>query len=345
MIVALDTQLALGTPTGIGEYVAGLCGALRESGVDVVELQEPKLDPWRFDRRVAWDQVVLPQRARASGADLLHCASGTMPLRMTLPTVVTVHDVAWLKVQRHTRPYARYYFGTFAMQRYPHAHAIVVDSRFSQQELLDVLQVPVERVHVVYPGVAADFARLDRVPRSSRIVLVPGTVERRKNFEVLIRALPLLPADVRLVSVGPSTPYREECERLANAYGMQDRIEFRGYVDREQLLGLYASCAAVAVPSRYEGFGYAAAQALCAGVPLVVSDAAALPEVVAGCAAIASADDEEEWARELAAILDHHAQANARAQNRRERSIERFSWHAAAAAMRQVYETALAGAG
>lgn len=342
MIVAIDMQLALGTPTGIGEYVIGLAAALQTCGVEVLQLQEPKLDPWRFDRRVAWDQVLLPQRARASGADLLHCASGTMPLRASLPTVVTVHDVAWLKVQKHTRPYARYYFGAFALQRYPSAAAIVVDSQFSRTELLGVAQIPHERVHVVYPGVSNDFVGLERAAGSTRTILVPGTVERRKNFEVLVRALPMLPDDVRIVSVGPSTPYREECERLAGRSGLAERIEFRGYVPREVLLELYATCAAVAVPSRYEGFGYAAAQALCAGVPLVVSDAASLPEVAAGGAAIAGADDEEEWARAIADILADGERANAAAGARRKRAAERFSWRAAALAMSNVYETALA---
>jgi len=224
VIVALDMQLAVGNATGIGEYVRGLAPALRECGVDVVELSEPKLDPWRFDRRVTWDQIVLPQRARSSGADLLHCASGTMPLRATMPAVVTVHDVAWLKVQSHTRPYARYYFGTFALQRYPHAAAIVVDSKFSRNELLSVLDVPGERVHVVYPGVARDYCALERRPSGERTILVPGTIERRKNLEVLIRALRSLPPDTRLICVGPSTPYKEECERVAAEAGVLERL-------------------------------------------------------------------------------------------------------------------------
>lgn len=344
MIVALDMQLAVGNATGIGEYVRGLASALRERGVDVVELCEDKLDPWRFDRRVAWDQVVLPQRARASGADLLHCASGTMPLRLTMPTVVTVHDVAWLKVQHHTRPYARYYFGTFAVQRYAHAQAIVVDSEFSRNELLEVTHLPHERVHVVYPGVAADFLRLQRRPSGERTILVPGTVERRKNLEVLIRALPALPGDTRVISVGPSTPYREECERLAQELGVATCIEFLGYVPREHLLDLYASCSLVAVPSRYEGFGYAAAQALCAGTPVIVSDASSLPEVVAGCAPIASADDDEEWRREIEAVFADPAGAQAHAQAQRERSAARFAWPASARSMHRVYETVLGDA-
>ncbi len=219
MRVALDSQLALGTATGIGEYVRGLAPALRACGVDVIELSEPRMDPWRFDRRVVWDQALLPARARASRAGLLHCASGTMPLRSALPVVVTVHDVAWLKVQRHTRPYARYYFGRFALSRYKHARAIAVDSVFSRTELLGVLGSEyARRVHVVYPGVAQDFCSLERAKSDGRTILVPGTVEQRKNLEILIRALPSLD-DVRVVSVGPFTPYRDACEQLAAQSG------------------------------------------------------------------------------------------------------------------------------
>jgi glycosyltransferase involved in cell wall biosynthesis len=339
VIVALDMQLALGTATGIGEYVQGLAHALRDRGVRIIELQEPKLDPWRFDRRVAWDQVVLPQRARASGADVLHCASGTMPLRAALPTVVTVHDVAWLKVQTHTRPYARYYFGAFAMQRYPQAAAIAVDSEFSRRELLEVLSYPPDRVHVVYPGVASDFCALARRADGARTILVPGTVERRKNLEVLIRALPEVPA-ARIISVGPSTPYREECERLAEECGVADRVEFRGYVERSRLLDLYATCGLVAVPSRYEGFGYAVAQALCAGAPAIVSDRSSLPEVAGDSAAIATADDEREWARAIGAILGDPDAAQQHADAHRTAAIARFSWDSSAASMQRIYETA-----
>jgi glycosyltransferase involved in cell wall biosynthesis len=341
VIVALDMQLGVGHATGIGEYVRGLAPALRACGIGVIELYEEKLDPWRFDRRVAWDQVILPQRARASNADILHCASGTMPLRVSMPTVVTVHDVAWLKVQRHTRPYARYYFGTFSLQRYSHASAIVVDSKFSRNELLEATQLPPDNVFVVYPGVASEFCTLARRYDGAHTILVPGTVERRKNLEVLIRALPMLPGDVRMICVGPSTPYRDECERLAEQLGVATCVEFLGYVPREQLLDLYASAALVAVPSRYEGFGYAAAQALCAATPLVVSDASSLPEVVQRGAAIAPVDSEEDWRREILGIFSNPGAAQARADKQRAAATARFAWPASARSMRQVYETAL----
>lgn len=342
MIVALDAQLTLGTATGIGEYVTGLSQALRDSGTTVVELREPKLDPWRFDRRVLWDQVLLPARARASGAQVLHCASGTMPLASPLPTVVTVHDVAWLKVQRHAPSYARYYFGRFALKRYAAATAIAVDSEFSRRELLDVMKIAPEHIHVVYNGVAADYCKIER-QFPSDVILVPGTVERRKNLEVMIRALPLIGAHMRIVSAGPFTPYREECLRLAESLGVGDRVELRGYIERAALIDLYAKCALVAVPSRYEGFGYAAAQALCAGAPVVVSDRSSLPEIVGEDAPVVPADDPSAWAAAITAIVSDPRAAQAHSDSVRARSIERFSWARAAAQMLTVYERALSG--
>ncbi len=338
MKIALDAQLTVGTATGIGEYVRGLAAALRASGIDVVELFERRVDPWRFDRRVYWDQVLLPRRARASGADLLHCAAGTMPLSLSLPTVATVHDVAWLRVQAHTRPYARYYFGAFSVERYRSARRIVVDSEFSRGELLDAApRLDAERIAVVYPGVASDYMQLDRLAGDGRTILAIGTIERRKNLEFLARVLQRLP-DARVVAVGPKTGYADEVSGLARELGVADRLDLRGYVDRVEVLDLYARAAVVAVPSRYEGFGYAAAQALCAGTPVVVSDCSSLPEVVRDDAPVVPLDIDA-WAEALGGAL--RGDLDARAAEARTRSIGRFAWSANAEAMRAVYTDAL----
>lgn len=342
MIVALDMQLAVGTSTGIGEYARGLAGGLRGRGIDVRELSAPGLDPWRFDRRVLWDQVGLPLAALRSGAALLHCCSGTMPALLPLPTVTTVHDVAWLRSQGHARWYARTYFGRFALGQYRRARRIVVDSEFSRSELLHFLRVPSSRVSVVYPGVAADYCALVRVRDTRPFVLCAGTVERRKNLAVVIRALRRLPEDVRLVVAGPPTPYEAECRELARREGVDARVDWRGYVTRDELLALYAGAAAIAVPSTYEGFGYAAAQALCAGVPLAVSNCTSLPEVVAGDVEPLDPDDDVAWSAQLAKILSDPAAAETRAQSLRAGAIARFAWPASIAKMCDVYEAALA---
>jgi glycosyltransferase involved in cell wall biosynthesis len=335
MRVALDAQLTVGTATGIGEYVRGLADALRGRGVDVAELRQPSLDPWRFDRRVIWDQCILPRRAHASQAALLHCAAGTMPRFAGMPVVVTVHDLAWHEAQAHAPSYARYYFGRFSLRQYRRAARIIADSAFSRDELLRLMDdLDPQRIAVVYPGVAADFCNVERATSDGRTILAVGTVERRKNLEVLIRALPRL-ADAKLVAIGPQTEYARECAELARRLRVGDRVEMRGYIPRADLLELYRRCAVAAVPSRYEGFGYAAAQALCAGVPCVVSNRSSLPEVAGTDARVVDAADADAWAAALGTAL--RGEDDARAAAARDRATARFAWATSAVRIESVY--------
>ncbi|MBV9027096.1 MAG: glycosyltransferase family 4 protein [Candidatus Eremiobacteraeota bacterium] len=339
MNVAIDAQLTVGTATGIGEYVRGLVPALRRRGVDVVELREPRLDPWRFDRRVLWDQCLLPVRARRSGASLLHCPAGTLPWIASLPLVATVHDVAWLAAQRHARAYARYYFGKFSLRRYRNAAQIIVDSQHARTALLQFLKnFDGRRVAAIYPGVAHEFCSLERAAPDGRTILAVGTIEPRKNLELLVRALAHLPR-ARLVAVGPETPYAQRCMELAQRLGVAERVEMRGYESRAAVLSLYRTSAVVAVPSLYEGFGYAAAQALCAGVPCVVSDRTSLPEVVGDAAPVVSLEDFGGWIAALRHALD--GGDDVRAARERAAATTRFSWDAAAAAVERRYALAV----
>ena len=94
------------------------------------------------------------------------------------------------------------------------------------------------------------------------------------------------------------------------------------------------------MPSLYEGFGYAAAQAMCAGVPAVVSDQASLPEIVGDGARVVPATDVKRWIEALGAAL--RGEDDARAQAGRAEAIERFSWTNSAREMLAAYETAFA---
>jgi glycosyltransferase involved in cell wall biosynthesis len=335
--VALDAQLAVGTATGIGVYQRDLARALAAAGTDVRALQFPALDPWRFDRRVIWDQVLLPFLAARSGADVLHAASGTLPLVRTLPTVVTVHDMAWLRVQAHTRAYARAYFGSLMKRLYRDADAVLTDSNFARDEFL-TLAGDRGGVHVVYPGVDERFAAIVRRPRTRPLALVVGTVERRKN---LLRAVELLTAvpELELVAVGPPTPYIDEVRARIGELGLGERVTLLGYVGRAELDALYAKATLALVPSHYEGFGYALAEALCAGLPVVAARSSSLIEVAGSDASLAGPDDADGWVEAVRAVLADRDAAEGRAASGRARAAARFSWPQAAAACAAVYAT------
>jgi glycosyltransferase involved in cell wall biosynthesis len=335
--VALDAQLAVGTATGIGTYQRDLARALAAAGIDVRTLQFPALDPWRFDRRVVWDQLLLPWLAARSGAGVLHAASGTLPLVRTLPVVVTVHDMAWLRVQAHTRAYARAYFGGLMKRLYRGAAAIMTDSAFARDEFLE-LAGPRENVQVVYPGVDERFAALARRPRARPFALVAGTVERRKNLLRAVETLAAVP-ELDLVAVGPPTPYLDEVRARVAALGLGERVAVRGYVARAELDALYAEAALALAPSRYEGFGYAVAEALCAGLPVIAARSSSLVEVAGGDAPLIDPDDAAGWVDAVRALLADRDAAERRAAAARAAAVERFAWSRAAAECKAIYQS------
>jgi glycosyltransferase involved in cell wall biosynthesis len=336
VIVGVDTQLAVGTATGIGVYARDLATALRERGADVRELRAERLDPWRFDRRVLWDQVLLPLAIGRSGATVVHATGGTLPLvRPRVPVVVTVHDMAWLRVQGHTKAYARAYFGTAMRRAYRSAAAVVVDSLFSRDEYLALSgdrRVP----HVVYPGVDRRYGAIVRRPDAAPFALVVGTVEVRKNLLGLLDAAAAIP-ELVIVAVGPPTPYVDVVRNRIAELGLAQRVTLRGYVDRPTLDDLYARATFALVPSRYEGFGYAVAEARCAGLPFIAARSSSLVEVAQTSGALVSVDDPAGWIDAIRALLGGRAAAQALADAGRPAAVARFDWSTAAAALTAVY--------
>jgi glycosyltransferase involved in cell wall biosynthesis len=334
MIVAFDAQLAVGTATGAGVYQRGLAAALSAQGVDVRVLRAPWLDPWRFDRRVLWDQVLLPLAVARSGATLLHATSGTVPLLRRIPTVVTVHDLAWLRVQAHAQGYARAYFGALQRRQYRGAAAIVCDSNFTAEEYRALVEAD-RTIDVVPPGVDERFAGIERAPDDVPFALVVGTVEDRKNLLAVVEAMVHLPS-LRVVSVGPFTPYAERVRARAGELGVAARLDLRGYVSPAERADLYARATLALVPSRYEGFGYGLAEALCAGLPAVAARASSLPEIAEGVPLV-DPDDIAGWVAAIGAVLADRAGAETRASALRAPAVTRFAWAAAAERLRAIY--------
>jgi len=192
--------------------------------------------------------------------------------------VITLHDIVSWTFPDESPPVPA------AAEEARRAAAVICVSAFSAAEAVDLLGI--RNPHVVHNGVdpryftaqALGDDELAAMGVQGSFVLTAGGASRRKNLEGLAEAWPLVRAarpDLTLVLAGPDHPKRTDL------FGRLPGVRLVGRVSDAQLAGLYASAAAVVVPSLHEGFGLPALEGMAAGVPVVAARTSALPEVVA----------------------------------------------------------------
>jgi glycosyltransferase involved in cell wall biosynthesis len=253
----------------------------------------------------AWEQLALPLAARRARAIL--CPANLAPLAGRR-NVVVLHDVAPLREPGwYSELYVRYQRAV--LPRIARGAArVIAPSAFSKREVVELLDVPEERVAVVPGGVDARFTPDADAARARAVlgldgrpyVLTVASRTARKNLDVLdLAARRLAARGVDVVAAGGDRPQFRDDGRAARA-----GVRALGHVDDALLPGLYAGAAAFVLPSLYEGFGLTALEALAAGVPVVAADRGALPEVCGDAAQLVDPTDAEALATALERALD-----------------------------------------
>jgi glycosyltransferase involved in cell wall biosynthesis len=291
----------------------------------------------------AWERGVGPG---LRGVDLVHAPTPLAPPRRRTPLVVTVHDaVPWTHPGTLTARGVGWH-RTAIRAAARHADRIVVPTAAVAAELAEhVPELRPERVVVVGEGVADELrappADADR--RAARLALPDAyllslaTLEPRKGLDVLLTALadPKAP-DLPLLLVGQPGWGGVDPAATAGELGLAaGRVRTLGRLGDRDLAVVLHGAAALAAPSRAEGFGLPALEAMAAGVPVVVSDAPALLEVTGGAALVVPRDDPGALARALAEAVDPTGRAERVAAGRQR--ADRYSWSAAARELWRVY--------
>jgi glycosyltransferase involved in cell wall biosynthesis len=223
------------------------------------------------------------------------------------------------------------------------ARHVITTSATTARLLREDYGVPAERLTVVRPGTDR-VAREPHQPGEALKMLAVGAVVPRKGYDVLVEALAKL-KDLawRLVIVGDNTRSPETAGRLEEAiarYGLADRIEIVGPVPSERVNEFYASSDLFVLPSRFEGYGMAYTEAIAHGVPVVGTNAGAIPDTVpAGAGVLVAPDDVEALAVVLRRLIEDPAERERLAAGAREASTSFPTWGESASLFAGVLES------
>ena len=325
---------------------AGARALRRDGWADLVELREVALDEGQRVRRLVAEQVWLPWSARR-GFDVLHSLASIAPVWTPgTRSVITLHDVTFLRIRTFSRATTLAFRATVgpAAKR---AAALLTGSAAARDEICALLGLDPDRFLVVPhgPGRPPAEAADEESVRSAhglgdrRILICVAAKRPHKNQGVLIRAVPALPDDVLVVLVGHPEAYDAELRSLASELCVNHRTRFVDFAPAPELEALWRLADCVAFPTLGEGFGLPVLEAMSRGVPVACSDIPVLREVGGALPFYFDPHDPLSAAAAIKAAMDDRSRVEAG----KERAAG-FSWEQAARGTFEAYERAVASA-
>jgi len=379
MRIGIDLLSERGNPSGIRTYVTELLGQLvelrRERSLDLelvvfahrddpvalparndhgVEIRRTRFrSPPSFARR-AIQHWALPKLTRIAEVDLVHSINNVLPAKLSVPGVVTVHDVSPFVVPERFGILKHQYLTRTVPASVRRAARTICVSRATREQVLTwIPDVCPARLVVVTQAVSDRFTAdrdEEREKRLRRELSLPdrflfhvSLIEPGKNLASVSHALKRLTdrgVDARLVVAGRETKYLKLLRKEWAKLGITNRVKYLGEVSAEALPHLYRMARGFVFPSHYEGFGLPVLEAMASGTPTITSTRSSLPEVAGRAALLAEPDDAEALAGAMEKLWKH-AELRAILLGRGLARATEFTWRSTAEKTLDVYHDVL----
>ncbi|MBA2312928.1 MAG: glycosyltransferase family 4 protein [Actinobacteria bacterium] len=307
--------------------------------------------------RVAGENSWLARQCRRRRIHLVHHAGGVVPFIRRSRPLLTIHDLQYLFFPEYFTKAKLAYLRVMVPRSAETARLVLTPSEYTRRTVIERLNIDPSVVIVVPHGISLRPTRTtsgdvrQRYGLEGPFFLYPAANYPHKNHLLLIDAF------ARLAQVHPDTMLvftgaRAGAEwSVARAMGerisaeirkgrIEGRVKRLGYVPAEDLDALYQEAIAVTFPSRFEGFGAPALEAMARACPVIASNVTALPEVVGNAGYLVSPDNSEEWTKAMSDMLEDEDLRMIYVKSGPERARE-FGWGRSAKILEEAYLHAL----
>ncbi|WP_417539503.1 glycosyltransferase family 4 protein [Marinobacter sp.] len=266
------------------------------------------------------------------------------------PCVATIHDLSFIRHPEFHPPKRAEWLIRQLPQTLERADAIITDSEYIRQELIQTYQVDPSVVTAIHLGVSDIYRRLqdqdakqtlDRYGlRYGKYVLFVGTLEPRKGVDILLDAWASLPAAIQqaypLVLAGAQGWKNETLQARIHHLTIRKGLKHLSFVPGHSLPALYSGAALFAFPSLYEGFGLPLLEAMSCGAPTICTADTSMAEFSRDAACLFDRGDSVQLAERIQYLIEHPNERHALSQKGLLRASE-LSWERCAKATLDVY--------
>lgn len=289
--------------------------------------------------------------------DLVHFTNFNFPVAYKGKFVITIHDLTLLHFRnlRSSITKKAYYMIKEGVMRHvvlkrgiAKASSILVPTNYVRDDVAKTFGVKKNKINVTYEAVDKDFSKpkinLNKFNIDKPFVLYVGNAYPHKNLERMIIAFGKLITeyvlDYQLVIAGRKDSFHKNLEQAVKEAGLEDRVVFTGYINDQELAGLYNKSKLYIFPSLSEGFGLPPLEAMAHGLPVVSSNATCLPEVLGDAAVYFNPKDINDMTKAMLSVLTEEKLSNDLIKKGK-RQVSKYSWKITAKETLDVYNRAV----
>lgn len=326
MRVGIDAKRAFATRTGLGEYSRRLINALLKyaSGYTPVLFTPVNKLGWYPEKRTpiifregVWKRLpAFFWRSLASGkiasryANLFHGLSNELPKGLSIPSVVTIHDLLFKEHPEWYPAFDRLIYSMKVNDAVKRANLIIAVSEATKQAITNHYPHTEDKIRVIPPMLPEDIFHFKHTPSENATepyIVFLGRMETRKNFAGVLKALKVIPPGKRplLISIAGKNAYFKKCLKWAREHFPDLKWKHYSNIPNQEIWKLLRGAVALVYPSFAEGFGMPIAEAAALGVPTIAGDHSAMRQAGGNSAIYVNPNDPEEIASAIETLMNN----------------------------------------
>lgn len=308
---------------------------------------------------VDWEQIQLPKAVKKYKLDILHCTCNTAPLNLSVPLVLTLHDIIYLESISFSgtsyQNFGNLYRRWLIPQILKNCQKVITVSNYEEQRITKALNIKTPVIETVYNAVSNNFKLISedllidyqqKYQLPNKFILYFANPAPKKNVLNTLLAYQFYLKNTKeplpLVLTDTNRKYINQLLKKLNLKYLSKLIKVIDFIPFSDLPYVYNLATLYLYTSKRESFGLPILEAMACGTPVITSNTSSMPEVAQDAALLADPHDYRSIGNQIAALLSDKSQYRTLVEKGLMRA-EKFTWEHTALQVMKIYQRAVAG--